>query len=308
LDRYMANLKSIKAKIISYKKTGTVTHAMEAVSAVKMRKAQERAFGARAYAAAGLSILERLASSNEGKNHPLMEEQEGKLALIVVTSDKGLAGSLNSGVIKRAERALKEKGLAASQVVVFAIGRRGAEYFAARGFEVRARYENVSDSISEKDILRVAESVFSLREKGEVGSAVVVYQNFLSTFEQTPSLATLLPIRREALRELLTGITPVRGKFSGARISEARVPNYTVEPDPAVVLEALFPRLIGVMLFHAVLENKASEHSARMVAMKSATDKARDMGKTLTRTFNKVRQAAITREVSEIVGGIEAMR
>ena len=125
----MANLKSIKSKILSYKKTGTVTHAMEAVSAVKMRKGQERALSGRAYAAAALSVMERLSGTADLSRHSLMQEREGKTALIVITSDKGLAGSLNSGVVRKAER---EAGISKDKTVVFAIGRRGGEYFSAK--------------------------------------------------------------------------------------------------------------------------------------------------------------------------------
>ncbi len=303
----MANLKSIKSKILSYKKTGTVTHAMEAVSAVKMRKGQERALSGRSYAAAALSILERLSGTADLARHPLLQEREGKTALIVITSDKGLAGSLNSGVIRKAEAEIKERNLDKSDVVIFAFGRRGAEYFNARSYTMGIVKTNVSDDISEREMQEITRDILA---RAEIARALVVYQNFISTFEQAPTVRQIVPVSPEAMHEIVMGIRPARGKYAPLEASEqaAAPAAYTVEPDADTVLGVLLPKLINIGVFHALLENKASEHSARMVAMKSATDKAKDMAKGLTRTFNKVRQAAITREVSEITSGIEAMR
>lgn len=302
----MANLKSIKSKILSYKKTGTVTHAMEAVSAVKMRKGQERALSGRSYAAAALSILERLSSTSDLSKHPLMQDRRGHTALIVVTSDKGLAGSLNSGVIRKAEQELRARGLQKGEVLIFALGKRGGEYFRSRGYEGVSMRTNVSDNVSESEILELTQHIL---QKQEITRVLVVYQNFISTFEQAPTVRQIVPISPEAMHEIVEGIRPVRGKYSPQIEVKPQSPaSYTVEPDADSVLAVLLPKLINIAIFHALLENKASEHSARMVAMKSATDKAKDMAKGLTRTYNKVRQAAITREVSEITSGIEAMR
>ena len=304
----MANLKSIKSKILSYKKTGTVTHAMEAVSAVKMRKGQERALSARAYAAAALSVLERLSSTAAIARHPLMREREGKTAVIVVTSDKGLAGALNSGVIRRVEAEILRLNLNKQDVVVYAFGRRGGEYFTSRGYTVESVHTNVSDGISEGEMRDMTAAIIS---REDITSVLVAYQNFISTFEQHPTVRQIVPIRPDTMQEIVKGIRPAKGKYSpaiGTPEPSAKVAVYTIEPDADAVLSVLLPKLLNIAVFHALLESKASEHSARMVAMKSATDKARDMAKGLTRTFNKVRQASITREVSEITSGIEAMK
>ncbi|HUO50058.1 MAG TPA: ATP synthase F1 subunit gamma [Candidatus Paceibacterota bacterium] len=305
----MASLKNIKLKILSYKKTGTVTHAMEAVSAVKMRKAQERAIGGRSYAAAALSVLERLSSTADVSRHPLMRPNKGKKGLIVVTSDKGLAGSLNSAVIRKAEQWIKMEETGKENLVIFAIGRRGADYFQNRGYEIRDRVENVSDDVSEADVRRITDLIIHLHRVGEIGECTILYQNFVSTFEQKPEERMIIPITKEMMRTMIAGIRPVRGKYAPQAVDTAKpVAAYTIEPDADSVLAELLPRLLNIALFHALLESKASEHSARMVAMKSATDKAHEMAHSYTRTFNKVRQAAITREVSEITSGIEAMR
>jgi F-type H+-transporting ATPase subunit gamma len=305
----MASLKNIKLKISSVKKTATVTHAMEAVSAVKMRKSQERALGSRAYAAAALSVLERLAGTADVAKHPLLNEQKGKTAMLIITSDKGLAGSLNSAVIRKAEQEMHARGLDKTNTVILAIGRRGGDYFANRDFDVRGKYENVSDGVSEDDIRSVTNTILDLHAKQEIGSMLVVYQNFLSTFEQQPTMRQILPITREMMRDMVRGIRPARGKYAPQQDDQPVYPaSYTIEPNADIVLQSLLPKLVNIAVFYALLENKASEHSARMVAMKSATDKAKEMVKDLTRKFNKIRQAAITREVSEITSGIEAMR
>jgi len=306
----MAGLKNIKLKIQSVKKTSTVTRAMEAVSAVKMRKAQERALSSRLYAAAALSMLERIAGSADLSHHALMQPQKGKTALVLITSDKGLAGSLNSSVIKRAERELRDKGLATEDVLVFAIGKRGAEYFANRGYEVRARHENMSDDVSEADVREIAEAVIALHAAGEIGGVIAAYTNFVSTFEQEPTTRQIVPITQPMVREMVDGIRPARGKYAPTKDEAvaAHAAPYEIEPSPEAVLTVLLPKLIAIALFHAILESKSSEHSARMVAMKSATDNAKERAKQYTRLFNKIRQASITREISEITSGIEAMR
>ena len=301
----MASLKSIKTKIVSYKKTGTVTHAMEAVSAVKMRKSQERALNGRAYAAAALSVLERLAGTPDAERHPLAKEQIGKTCIIVITSDKGLAGSLNSAVVRSVEAEIARRRLAKNDVVMIAVGRRGGDYFASRGYEVRVKHENVSDGVSEGETRMITDKLLEWKEAGEVGECVIAYQNFLSTFEQEAGVRQIVPITAEMMREMVQHIRPAKGKYApetGEKHEQPAV--YTIEPSPEEVLSALLPKLLNIAVFHALLEAKASEHSARMVAMKNATDKAKEMA----RTFNKVRQAAITREVSEITSGIEAMR
>lgn len=301
----MANLKAIKTKIIASKKMGTVTRAMEAVSAVKMRKSQERALSGRAYAAAALSILERLATSADLAQHPLMQERAGKTAIVVITSDKGLAGSLNSAVIRRAEATARE--LQKSDVIIYAFGRRGGDFFASRGFTMGVNKTNVSDDISEAEMQDITRGII---ENTAITRVLVVYQNFVSSFEQIPTVRQIVPIKADMIREIVAGIRPAKGKYSPIPTAEkeAHAVAYTVEPDADTVLSILLPKLLNVAIFHALLENKASEHSARMVAMKSATDKAKEMAQAFTRQFNKIRQAVITREVSEITSGMEAMK
>lgn len=302
----MASLKNIKLKIQSVKKTRQVTKAMEAVSAVKMRKTQEQALGARPYAVAALSMLHRLAGSGEFDQH--IETAGKKTALVVITSDKGLAGSLNSGMTRAVERMLAERNLTPENTVLLAIGRRGADYLAARGFEIHTRLENVSDQVEERMMRTLADTILALEEAGEVGKCFVAYTNFRSTFEQEPVIRQLLPLEERVIKEMVAGIAPVKGKYAQEGVPSVAPAAYTIEPSPEAIVAELMPKLLSVGLFHALAEAKASEHSARMVAMKNATDKAGEVAHDLTLVFNKARQAAITGEVSEITSGIEAMR
>ena len=313
----MASLKNIKLKILSYKKTGTVTHAMEAVSAVKMRKGQERALSGRAYAAAALTILERLSGTIDATRHPLMQARGpsttlgvNKTCFIVVTSDKGLAGSLNSAVIRRTEAEVVRSNLAKKDIMMIAIGRRGGDHFTSRGYDVRESIQNVSDDVSESEMRAITDKLLEWHASGEIGSVVMAYTNFISTFEQEATSRQIVPITPASIAEIIAGIRPARGRYAPAPSESvaAKPAAYTIEPDADSVLSVLLPRLLNIAVFHAMLESKASEHSARMVAMKSATDKAKEMAKGYTRTFNKVRQAAITAEVSEITSGMEAMK
>lgn len=298
-------LKAIKNKIRSTERTGKVTKAMEAVSAVKMRKSQERAIAGRAYAQAALRILARLSGTQDMAQHPFAASRGGEKRLyIVVTSDKGLAGNVNNAVLKLLESEIR--GGRKEDFAFVAFGRKATDYLTRRGYTVLKSYQNVSDEVSlseMEEVVAVAAGAFS---SGECDSVSIIYQNFVSTFEQKPSVHQLLPLREETLATIVRGISPAKGKYA-EDVDDARVPTYTIEPSAEEVLALLVPRLLEVMVYHALLESKASEHSARMVAMKNATDKAKEMTKLLTIAFNKERQAVITREVSEITGGIEAM-
>jgi len=304
----MASLKNIKLKIQSVKKTRQVTKAMEAVSAVKMRKTQEQALGARPYAAAALSMLQRLAGSGDMARLVVAPAAGAKTCLITITSDKGLAGALNSGMNRSVEKVLKEKNLLPENTIVYAIGRRGADFLAARGFDIKQRFENVSDQVDEAMMRSIADDIVTLQGSGEIGTCLVAYTNFRSTFEQEPVVRQLLPLDQTVIAQMVAGIAPVKGKYAQEGLSTIAPATYTVEPSPEAVLRELLPKLFGVGLYHALAEAKASEHSARMVAMKNATDKAGEVAHDLTLVFNKARQAAITGEVSEITSGIEAMR
>lgn len=301
-------LKDIKNKIKSVDRTRKVTKAMEAVSAVKMRKSQVRAISARPYANSALSILERMSVSLSTLHHPLTERREVKnAAFVVVTSDKGLCGILNAAVIREAHTRVQSSGLPKENITIYAFGRKGAEFFERRGYVIAERFENVSDDIAISDLSKVSNDIGLAFAEKTYDQVDVIYTNFKSTFEQNAVAHTMLPLSLDTLSQVVKGIVPQKGKFADFENSHSGPAFYTVEPSPEAIVDSLISSLVGVLFYHALLESKASEHSARMIAMKNASDKSRDLSKALTRTFNKARQAMITREVSEIVGGIEAM-
>lgn len=306
------SLKSVKSKIKSIDKTRQVTKAMEAVSAVKMRKSQALAIGMRPYALAALKILRSVSGAIDAIKHPYLTPGTGtKTLLIVITSDKGLAGNYGSAIFKRFYRYLKEEGLSSANTDLVTIGRRGSEHFAKRGFTILGRYERWGDSVSFDDVGELLTVVEEAYKSNAYARVCVVYTNFISTLKQEVYVRTLLPVSFAGVEEMVRGILPEHGRFSELRPSDdavLAVRELTFEPSAEAVLSDLIPILFRVELYHSVLEANASEHSARMIAMKNASDNARDISKALKLHFNKVRQAAITREVSEIVGGMESMK
>lgn len=298
-------LKQIKNKIKSTQRTSKVTKAMEAVSAVKMRKSQERAILGRPYAEAALRILERVSNTNDARRHPLFASNNGsKHCVVIITSDKGLAGSLNSAVLKEATKIIDS--FAKDSIELICFGKKSYEHFLRREFVIPKHFLNVDDEVALTDLENVVTFITETFVQKTYNTVHIVYQSFVSTFEQEAVSRQILPLQNEALQEIVEGIVPKRGKFSNeAKI--ATVPQYTIEPNQEAVYQAIFPMLINIMVYHALMESKASEHSARMVAMKNATDKAKEMTRDLTLLYNKERQSVITAEVSEITGGIEAM-
>lgn len=306
----MAGLKAIKTKIRSIEKTQKVTKAMEAVSAAKMRKAQGRAFAGRGFARAAVSILARVSGSRELVSHSLTEVRSVSRALyIVITSDKGLAGALNSAVLRATAADIAASGIAQKNISIIAVGRKANDFFTTRGYEVLA-YRTNTDELDPAFINELVHQAAALFVAAEVDIVKVAYQNFVSTFEQRPTLRTIFPLSLEELSHVVGDILPAKGAFAHIHtpVREEHAPQtYTVEPSESEVLSAILPRLASIFVYHALLESQASEHSARMVSMKSASDKAVELTDKFTLQFNKARQAAITREVSEITGGMEAM-
>ena len=296
-------LKVIKNKIRATERTGKVTKAMEAVSAVKMRKSQELALSGREYAHAALRMLENLSASREGLKHPFARKrEEGKSLVVAVTSDKGLAGNVNSAVLKLVDEYLKDH----EDTEFVCVGKKARDHAQRCKKHVCSEYLNFSDNVTLESAERLAKEIVERYQSSEYRVVKIIYQNFLSTFEQQAVARTILPLNAKAIHEIIEGITPRRGKFSHNNF-ESKMVTYTIEPNEEEVLEMLIPKLATITVYHALVESKACEHSARMVAMKNASDKAKEITRDLTLQFNKERQAVITREVSEITGGIEAM-
>jgi F-type H+-transporting ATPase subunit gamma len=305
------SLKSVKTKIKSIDKTRQVTRAMEAVSAVKMRKSQMSAISVRPYALSALKILQSISGAIETVNHPLTTPRPVKKTLLVlVSADKGLAGSYGSLLLKNAYRFITEKNLTQENTVLICIGKKAYEHFTKRGWTILNHYERWGDNVSYDAVEPLALQVKESYLTHEYDQAFIVYTNFISTLKQAVYARQLLPVTYDGVDAVVRGITPERGKFSemGADLNKTPTKEYSFEPSSEEIVSELIPVLFNIQIYHSVLEANASEHSARMLAMKNASDNAKEISRGLKLHFNKVRQAAITREVSEIVGGMESMK
>lgn len=306
-------LREIKSKIKAIGKTRQVTRAMEAVSAAKMRKSQERALAARPYAVTAFRILQRVAGTFKTGSSLFSDRAGEKKPLIVlVTADRGLAGALNSSVIKTVLAFMKQSNISKEQASFITVGKKGFEYFSKRGYTIIKNIEKIGDAPSAAAIEEVTREAYARFEGGEVSDVYVAYSNFVSTFFQGPKLHKALPLSFDDVKEMIDGIVPVRGKYSelfknDPAENRADAVLYNFEPSAEEIAGTLVLDLFTVVVYHAVLEARASEFSARMVAMRSASDKALEKGKMLSLEYNKARQSNITREVSEIVGGVEAL-
>jgi F-type H+-transporting ATPase subunit gamma len=282
----MASQREIKRRIGAIRNIKQITRAMQFVAASKLKRAQDAALSARPYAEKIDEVLADLAAVLGDEDHPLLAQRSGNRRwLVVFTTDRGLAGALNTNVIRFAGREIVDHG---GDLSVITVGRKGREGMRRFRVPLEATFEGYGDRPTFADVLPLARLISDAYVAGEVDRVDLVHTTFVSTLAQHPSQEQLLPVQPT---EDLEGI-PGR--------------QFIFEPSPAVVLEQLLPRYVATRLFHAVLENLASEQSARMVAMKNATENAEGLIDDYTLTYNKVRQANITREMIEIATGAQA--
>lgn len=288
----MANLKSIKKRIVSVKNTRQITKAMKMVSAAKLRRAQENVVAARPYAKKLGEVLQRLAQSQDSDGHPLLEKRVAEKALVIlVTSDRGLCGGFNANISKAAERYIKERKGDYAEISVLTIGRKGYEFLKNRQ-TIRKNYTGVLSSLNYQTAAMLAQEVIEGYLEGDYDEVFLLYNAFRSVMSQDITLQQLLPI------------TPPE-----ATAAEGETPpEYIYEPSKSELLGELLPKYIEVTMFKAMLESVASEHGARMTAMDSASKNATEMIGKLTLVYNRARQAAITTELMEIISGAESIK
>jgi F-type H+-transporting ATPase subunit gamma len=285
----MANLKSIKKRIVSVKNTRQITKAMKMVSAAKLRRAQENVVAARPYARKLAEVLERLAQSQDA-DAPLMERRPaGKALLIVVTSDRGLCGGFNANICKAAERFAKERGSEFSELSMMTVGRKGFEFLRSRN-TIYKNYSNVLAGLNYQTAALMAREIVDGYLAEEYNDVFILFNAFKSVMSQDITLEQLLPVAPPASAEGDTA------------------PEYIYEPSLGALLDELLPKHIEVQMFKAMLESVASEHGARMTAMDSASKNANEMIDKLTLQYNRARQAAITNELMEIISGAESIK
>jgi F-type H+-transporting ATPase subunit gamma len=258
--------------------------------------------------------MRAVASSMETATHPLLTNRAIKRTLlIVISADKGLAGSYGSSLIKVIQKRLESDRLDPSNTDIITVGRKANEYFSKRGYTIKANYDHWSDQLKFDQVEPMSELVQELFLSKQVDRVIIIYTNFISTLVQEVFTHQLLPLVAGEVAEVIKGIVPRVGKWknlgnTASEQSRSAHTNYVFEPNAEEITNELLRELFKIQIYHSVLEANASEHSARMVAMKNASDNAKEISRALKLQFNKVRQAAITREVSEIVGGMESMK
>ena len=285
-------LRVLRRRIRSVKSTQKITKAMELIAASRINRARRAVESARPYAEAVTELIRNLSASTEVTKHPLLSPHDEirRVALVVVTSDRGLAGAYNTNVLRRAERVAKEEREAGREVTVYALGRKAEMYFRYRGQDIAESWHGISDQPRYAAAQEVGEKVMEAYTSGDLDRVWLVYTNFKSAMTQVSAVAQVLPVDTEDLQG-----------------GDAYPPQFDFEPNPDEILTELIPRYVEHRIFAGLLEGAASEHASRQRAMKAATDNAGDIIEDLTREANRARQAAITTEISEIVGGAEAL-
>ena len=300
----MPSLLDIRRRIRAVKSTQQITKAMKMVAASRLRRAQERIQHARPFAIEMLRVLNSLAMRVDPSSHPLLDERKtrkanGKTLLFVITADRGLAGSFNANAIKAASTFIVEDP--AREVALGLIGRRGRDFFARRGFEVRYEQVNLFQALQYSHACDIAREAMAAFIDGAVDGVYLIYNEFRSVMQQRIVVERLLPIPRLDIEPA----SPKPGS-EGAAAAGPQI-DYLYEPTPEELFKTLIPRHVEVQVFRALLESNAAFYAAQMTAMDSASRNAAEMIDQLTLYMNKVRQAAITREIIEVVSGAEAL-
>jgi F-type H+-transporting ATPase subunit gamma len=282
-------MREIKRSIKSKQNMKQITKAMEMVAAAKLRRAQEAAVAARPYTDKMKEVVSSIASGAGSSKHPMLQSRPIKrTAYLVITSDRGLAGGYNANILRKVLLTIKENHQSSDEYAVFVIGRKGRDFFKRRGIALTEEITGLSDSPKFSDIKAIAASAVKGFETGAYDELYIAYNEFHNAMTQIPLLKRLLPLDQKQL--------------GGDKA------DYEYEPSPEEVLNVLLPKYAETLVFSAVLEGKASEFGARMTAMGNATKNATKMISALTLTYNRARQAAITQEIAEIVGGANAQQ
>ena len=291
----MPSLQSLRRKIASVKNTQKITKAMKMVSAAKLKRAQDRILSARPYAHQLRDVMSNLSQRVNRASHPLLSRREGNsLELVVVTSDRGLCGAFNTNILRRAVEFLEEQRRQGKQVSVSPVGRKSIDFFKRRDWPIRQEWPGVFDRLSFEHALDIGQSVVSQYHAGTFDHLYVVYNEFKSAMQQEVIVEKLLPI--ESLQD----------SEGGDKVSMGG--GYLYEPDEGELLETLLPKHFEIQTYRVLLESAAAEQAARMTAMDGATRNAGELIKKVTLFYNKTRQAAITKELMDIVGGAEAIK
>jgi len=287
----VATLRQIKRRINSVKGTQKITKAMKMVAAAKLRRAQEKIISARPYAYKLREVLADVAARVDRSMHPLLDVRSPeKVAYVVVTADRGLCGGFNANIIRKAEGIFTAGG--GGSLSVICAGRKGYEYFRRRNYPVIDHYTQFFNNLEYAHAQQITDRLIDLYIQKELDRIILIYNEFKSAIQQNVITEQLLPVEADE---------SLKGSIFGNV-------DFIYEPEPLRILDTIVPLNIGIQIWRVLLESNAAEHGARMTAMDSATNNASDMIDSLTLLFNRLRQAAITKEISEIVGGAEALK
>ncbi len=313
-----ANTKTIQRRIKSVTNTRKITKAMEMVAAAKMRRAVEAALNTREYATLAWDLLVNL-SKNSKQTMPLLQTRAvKKLLVILITSNRGLCGSFNSNIIKKISAELRDpinisrhriggtviEPSKNMEIEILGAGRKGAVFAKKNNFDLIASFTDISDTPRLEDVLSICEIAIEDFMAEKYDKVVVAYTDYVSAISQAPKLRQVLPVSEVDLEKMIQE-TGKDGSYEPNKIID--ISDYVFEPNKDHVLNIILPRLVESQIYQAMLESSASEHSARMMAMRNASDAAGEMIDDLTLTFNKARQASITQEIAEIASGAAAL-
>lgn len=286
-----AALRDTRRRIRSVEAIKKITRAMELIAASRIPKATARVEGSKPYTAKLIEVIENVGGASEGESHMLLERREAStIGILVVSSDRGMAGAYASNIIRLAEQRIAELEKSGRDVLIYAVGKKAQAYFRYRGYRIEQAFLGVTDTPGYNNARAIGNTIMEAYATKRVDSLEAFYTRFVSALTQTPTSIEVLPIT-----------PPTREDGVGPAVS------YEFEPSADEILDRLLPRYVEAVIFNMLLEASASEHSARRRAMKAATDNAEELTKTLTVQANRARQAEITTAITEIVGGAEAL-
>lgn len=295
----MPSLQSLRRKIAAVKNTQKITKAMKMVAAAKLKRSQDRILAARPYALKMRGVLGNLSQRVNRAAHPLLQKRAGrKVEILVVTSDRGLCGAFNGNIVRKAVEFLRDSEAQGKQVTLSIIGRKGRDFFRRRTWPIRQEWTGIFDRLTFEHAIDIGGDLSDHFVKGTFDELYVVYNEFKSAIQQRVIVEKLFPV----------DVAAEFGSASPSAAEAAHGGSYLYEPDEAELLTALVPKHFQIQAFRILLESAAAEHGARMAAMDGATRNAGELIKRVTLYYNKTRQAAITKELMDIVGGAEALK
>jgi F-type H+-transporting ATPase subunit gamma len=286
-----AALRDTRRRINSVEATKKITRAMELIAASRIPRATARVEGSKPYTSKLVEVIENVGGANAGASHMLLERREvSTVGILIVSSDRGMAGAYASNVIRLAEHRISELERSGNNVLIYAVGKKAQSYFRYRGYRIQQAYLGVTDTPGYSNARAIANTIMEAYASRRIDALEAFYTRFVTAMTQTPTSVEVLPIT-----------PPTREVGEGAAVS------YEFEPSPGEILDRLLPRYVEAFIFNMLLEASASEHSARRRAMKAATDNAEELIKSLRVQANRARQAEITTAITEIVGGAQAL-